>query len=261
MRADQEVINFLVNCGNKNLQYLLVPNRLQAALAAMDTDHDGHIDLCEWETCIEIALQNKLEQRAAAREAQAKAAQKEIAEFTGEFLSAARQCFQLIDKDCGGSLSKTEIVEAVRSDQEVIRFLTTCGEDNLQFLLHPPRLQKALEILDTDDSGEVDEKEWCVWRRPFYHRLYAVIPSNLGRHRRDGSRPKIRADRRDMEPPRRHRRDGSRPKLTGRCAQGRSHPARPLEALGAAGARARAKGKGCPPRGRRIQHGVPERGS
>ena len=44
----QEVINFLINCGNKNLQYLLVPNRLQAALAAMDTDHDGHIDLCEW---------------------------------------------------------------------------------------------------------------------------------------------------------------------------------------------------------------------
>ena len=239
VRADQEVINFLVNCGNKNLQYLLVPNRLQAALAAMDTDHDGHIDLCEWETCIEIALQNKLEQRAAAREAQAKAAQKEIAEFTGEFLSAARQCFQLIDKDCGGSLSKTEIVEAVKSDQEVIRFLTTCGEENLQFLLHPPRLQKALEILDTDNSGEVDEKEWCVWRRPFYHRLYAVIPSNLGRHRRDGSRPK----------------------LTGRCAQGRSHPARPLEALGAAGGRARAEGKGGPPRGRRVQHGVPERGS
>ena len=160
VRADQEVINFLINCGNKNLQYLLVPNRLQAALAAMDTDHDGHIDLCEWEACIEIALQNKLEQRAAAREAQAKAAQKEIAEFTGEFLSAARQCFQLIDKDCGGSLSKTEIVDAVKTDQEVIRFLTTCGEENLQFLLHPPRLQKALEILDTDNSGEVDEKEW-----------------------------------------------------------------------------------------------------
>ena len=127
----------------------------------------------------------------------------------------------------------------VKTDQEVIRFLTTCGEENLQFLLHPPRLQKALEILDTDNSGEVDEKEWCVWRRPFYHRLYAVISSNLGRHRRDGPRPK----------------------LTGRCAQGRSHPARPLEAPGAAGGRARAEGKGGPPRGRRIQHGVPERGS
>ena len=160
VRADQEVINFLINCGNKNLQYLLVPNRLQAALAAMDTDHDGHIDLCEWETCIEIALQNKLEQRAAAREAQAKAAQKEIAEFTGEFLSAARQCFQLIDKDCGGSLSKSEIVEAVKTDQEVISFLKTCGEENLMFLLHPPRLKKALEALDADGSGEIDVEEW-----------------------------------------------------------------------------------------------------
>ena len=160
VRADQEVIDFLVNCGNKNLQYLLVPNRLEAALAVLDTDRDGHIDLCEWEEAIESALATKLEQRAAAREAQSKAAQKEIAEFTGEFLSAARECFQLIDKDSGGSLSKAEIIEAVKSDQEVIKFLTTCGEDNLQFLLHPPRLQKALEILDTDNSGEVDEKEW-----------------------------------------------------------------------------------------------------
>ena len=92
----------------------ITPAQMKNMLSCADTDHDGHIDLCEWEACIEIALQNKLEQRAAAREAQAKAAQKEIAEFTGEFLSAARQCFQLIDKDCGGSLSKTEIVEAVR---------------------------------------------------------------------------------------------------------------------------------------------------
>ena len=124
----------------------------------------------------------------------------------------------------------------VKTDQEVIRFLTTCGEENLQFLLHPPRLQKALEILDTDNSGEVDEKEWWRLAASF---LYAVISSNLGRHRRDGPRPK----------------------LTGRCAQGRGHPARPLEAPGAAGGRARAEGKGGPPRGRRIQHGVPERGS
>ena len=55
-------------------------------------------------------LANKLEQRAAAREAQSKAAMKEIAEFTGEFLSAAQRCFELIDKDGGGSLSITEIV-------------------------------------------------------------------------------------------------------------------------------------------------------
>ena len=47
-RRNQKVIKFLVNCGNKNLQYLLVPARLDAALNAMDTDRDGHIDAYEW---------------------------------------------------------------------------------------------------------------------------------------------------------------------------------------------------------------------
>ena len=91
---------------------------------------------------------------------QAKAAQKEIEEFTLDFKNAARRCFELIDKDGGGTLSITEIVEAVKSDQEVISFLKTCGEENLMFLLHPPRLKKALEVLDTDGSGEVDVDEW-----------------------------------------------------------------------------------------------------
>ena len=91
---------------------------------------------------------------------QAKAAQKEIEEFTLDFKNAARRCFELIDKDGGGTLSITEIVEAVKSDQEVISFLKTCGEENLMFLLHPPRLKKALEALDADGSGEIDVEEW-----------------------------------------------------------------------------------------------------
>ena len=105
VRADKKVIDFLTNCGNKNLQYLLVPARLDSALAQMDTDRDGEFSLSEWEDAIETALSNKLAQRAAAREAQRKAAAKEIAEFTGEFLNAARKCFELIDKDGGGTLS------------------------------------------------------------------------------------------------------------------------------------------------------------
>ncbi len=48
VRANKEVIKFLTDCGNKNLQHLLVPSRLEAALAAMDTDHDGSIDADEW---------------------------------------------------------------------------------------------------------------------------------------------------------------------------------------------------------------------
>ena len=167
VKSNQKVIKFLVNCGEPNLQNLLVPSRLEATLAVLDTDRDGHIDAVEWEACIESALANKLAERAARRELQAKAAQKEIEEFTAEFKSAARRCFQLIDKDGGGTLSHSEIVEAVKSDQEVISFLKTCGEENLMFLLHPPRLKKALEALDADGSGEIDVEEWRVTRRPF----------------------------------------------------------------------------------------------
>ena len=168
--SNKKVISFLVNCGNKNLQYLLVPVRLEAALTAMDTDRDGHIDVDEWETCIEDALKNKLAARAAKRELDAKNAAKEIEEFTNEFLSAARRCFELIDKDGGGTLSTAEIVEAVKSDAEVIDFLKNCGEENLQFLLHPPRLKKALAVLDEDKSGEIDVEE-CAARRPTCHAI------------------------------------------------------------------------------------------
>ena len=44
----QKVIKFLVNCGEPNLQNLLVPSRLEATLAVLDTDRDGHIDAVEW---------------------------------------------------------------------------------------------------------------------------------------------------------------------------------------------------------------------
>ena len=123
------------------------------------------VDVPPRETCIEDALNNKLAARAAKRELDAKNAAKEIEEFTNEFLSAARRCFELIDKDGGGTLSPAEIVEAVKSDEEVKDFLQNCGEENLQFLLKPKRLDHALQQLDTDNSGEVDVEE-CAARRP-----------------------------------------------------------------------------------------------
>ena len=96
-------------CGAWLAAPCLAPVRLEAALTAMDTDRDGHIDIDEWETCIEDALKTKLAARAAKRELDAKNAAKEIEEFTNEFLSAARRCFELIDKDGGGTLSTAEI--------------------------------------------------------------------------------------------------------------------------------------------------------
>ena len=41
-------IAFLVNCGNKYLQDLLVPARLEATLDELDADLDGEISAPEW---------------------------------------------------------------------------------------------------------------------------------------------------------------------------------------------------------------------
>ena len=120
------------------------------------------------EDAIAKALQKKLEQRRAMREANAEAFRREIEEFTANFLNAAREAFALIDKDDSGSLSKTEIVRAVREDRPVIDFLRNCGEENLQFLLQPARLEKALAQLDTDNSGEVDIDECTGAASCFY---------------------------------------------------------------------------------------------
>ena len=70
----------------------------------------------------------------------------------------------MIDKDGGSTLSTDEIVTAVKEDKEVIKFLETCGEPNLQFLLQPKRLERALKVLDTSNDGEVDVDE-CAARR------------------------------------------------------------------------------------------------
>ena len=65
----------------------------------------------------EAAIEDASEQARGPRgQAQLEAARaaKEIEEFSNEFLNAARKCFDLIDVDCSGTLTKAEIVEAVR---------------------------------------------------------------------------------------------------------------------------------------------------
>jgi len=86
----------------------------------------------------------------------------EVEAFTAEFLNAARKCFESIDKDDSGTLTKEEIVRSVASDVDVTSFLETCGEPNLQFLLVPARLEASLDALDTSRDGELDVDEWEV---------------------------------------------------------------------------------------------------
>ena len=123
---------------------------------------DSPVDWRAGEQAIQRGLSKRLAQLAAERERRERAAAKADAEFSAEFLSMARKCFDLIDKDGSGTLEKPEIVQAVRADKEVINFLTNCGNKNLQYLLVPSRLDAALNAMDTDRDGHIDADEWCA---------------------------------------------------------------------------------------------------
>ena len=114
------------------------------------------------ETAINRGLAKRLEQMAKERERRERAAAAADEEFSAEFLNMARKVFDMIDADGGGTLSKAEIVDAVKNNDEVIKFLSNCGNENLQSLLVPSRLEHALNCLDTDSDGEITAPEWCA---------------------------------------------------------------------------------------------------
>ena len=58
---------------------------------------------------ISRGLAKRLEQLAAERERRERAAEKADAEFSNEFLNAARKCFTMIDDDESGTLEKPEM--------------------------------------------------------------------------------------------------------------------------------------------------------
>ncbi|EGB11799.1 hypothetical protein AURANDRAFT_61005 [Aureococcus anophagefferens] len=76
-----------------------------------------------------------------------------------EFLSAARAVFDIIDVDGNGSLDRAEIVARV-ARPEVRAFLEDSGDETLQGLLWPGRLEAALGALDTNSDGKIDAREW-----------------------------------------------------------------------------------------------------
>ena len=113
------------------------------------------------EEAINRGLAKRLEALSKERERANRAAAKADEEFSAEFLSAAREVFQMIDEDESGTLEKQEVIDAVSADKKVINFLVNCGEPNLQYLLVPARLESALQQLDTDRDGHIDAQEWC----------------------------------------------------------------------------------------------------
>ena len=113
------------------------------------------------EEAIQRGLKRRLEQLSEERERRARAAAAADEDFSAEFLTMARQVFDMIDVDESGYLDKDEIIDAVKANKKVINFLQTCGNQNLMYLLEPARLQQALAVLDTDRDGQIDASEWC----------------------------------------------------------------------------------------------------
>ncbi len=76
-----------------------------------------------------------------------------------------------MDEDDSGTLVVDEIVKAVdpkKGNKKVIKFLENCGEPNLQFLVRPKTIRRALRVLDVSGDGEIDIDEWRVAQRLFY---------------------------------------------------------------------------------------------
>ena len=133
------MVSFLRTCGEPNLQFLLQPKRLERALKVLDTSNDGEVDVDECaarrltsrpidacstssprtpgslfdvragEEAINRGLAKRLQQMSEERARAARAAAAEDEEFSAEFLSMARQVFQMIDKDNSGTLVKAEM--------------------------------------------------------------------------------------------------------------------------------------------------------
>ena len=74
------------------------------------------------EEAINRGLAQRLAQLAAERERRERAAEKADAEFSVEFLNAARKCFEMIDVDESGTLEKAEMsARSVRSSTRARR--------------------------------------------------------------------------------------------------------------------------------------------
>ena len=161
------------------------------------------------EEAINRGLAKRLEALSKERERANRAAAKADEEFSAEFLSAAREVFQMIDEDESGTLEKQEVVDAVRADKKVINFLTDCGNKNLQYLLVPSRLEAALAAMDTDHDGSIDADEWCVSESAPLGRL-STSPAHRSMFRAGRSASRRRSRTSSSSAPRPARRRGRR---------------------------------------------------
>ena len=152
LKGKPDVLRFIKTCRNPVLSEFLVPPRVQAAMKECDTNDDGELDRDEWKALSDRSLEAILERHALARGTDD--------EFIDEFLDMAVIVYDLIDEDMNGTLSKEELVKACGEDEDVIEFVVKCPLPELQDLLNPELLDKALSEMDTDDDGSISKDEW-----------------------------------------------------------------------------------------------------
>merc|ERR1712072_264386 len=152
LKGKPDVLRFIKTCRNPVLSEFLVPPRVQAAMKEFDTNDDGELDRDEWKALSDRSLEAILERHALARG--------NDDEFIDEFLDMAVIVYDLIDEDMNGTLSKEELVKACGEDEDVIEFVVKCPLPELQDLLNPELLDKALSEMDTDDDGSISKDEW-----------------------------------------------------------------------------------------------------
>ena len=126
--GQKRVSRFLIACGNEHLQYLCVPARLGHTLFELDADHSGEISLEEWDMAIAIALDKKLEQRAARRrrdlQVAANARLEEAFDLNAETLDAVRDLKLAQEEgrvDADGNILTAEDMERIALEAEMAR--------------------------------------------------------------------------------------------------------------------------------------------
>ena len=94
--------------------YLSSDRRDACSTAWLVSATDSRVDSRTGEEAIYRGLAKRVEQLQAEQERRMRAAAAADEEFSAEFLTMARAVFDMIDKDQSGTLTKKEIVDAVR---------------------------------------------------------------------------------------------------------------------------------------------------
>lgn len=68
--------------------------------------------------------------------------------FIDKFMQNAKKVFKLIDLDDNGGMTMEEISESIAEEPEVVRFLWTCGNMDMQHMLDENRLPASFAKLD-----------------------------------------------------------------------------------------------------------------